>query len=255
MQITPTQTQPAHPLPASGHVAGSSPACGRGSRAAPPGFRTGIGRNALHVVAVRARPLPVPARQRRIAPLGKRVMDILLALIGLTLCLLPCLLIAVMIKASSRGPVLFWSDRVGRGNALFRMPKFRTMVRDAPLIATPFLQDPDRHVTPLGRILRRTSLDELPQFWAVLKGDMSIVGPRPALFNETRLIALRTRAGIHQLPPGLTGLAQVSGRDLLSMQEKVFFDRRYLRDRSLRMDVWILWRTVSVVLARRDISH
>lgn len=182
-------------------------------------------------------------------------MDILLSLTGLALCLIPCLLIAIMIRASSSGPVLFWSDRVGRGNVLFRMPKFRTMAPDAPLIATPFLKDPERHVTPLGRILRRTSLDELPQLWSVLTGDMSIVGPRPALFNENRLIALRTQAGIHQLLPGLTGLAQVSGRDRLSLEEKVFFDRHYLQTRSLRADAWIMWRTLSVVLGGHDISH
>ena len=182
-------------------------------------------------------------------------MDIIFGLTGLALGLAPCLLIALMIKLGSKGPVLFWSDRVGHGNALFRMPKFRTMSPDAPLIATPFLKDPERHVTRLGRILRRTSLDELPQFWSVLRGDMSIIGPRPALFNEARLIAMRTEAGIHQLTPGLTGLAQVSGRDRLSLKEKVAVERKYLQTRALGTDLWILWRTVVVVLARRDISH
>lgn len=186
---------------------------------------------------------------------GKRLVDIALSLTGLVICLLPGLLIAVLIKASSRGPVLFWSDRVGRDNTLFRMPKFRTMVADAPLIASPAFAEAARHVTPLGRILRRTSLDELPQLWSILRGDMSIVGPRPALFSETRLIALRTQAGVHRLTPGLTGLAQVSGRNLLSEQDKVFWDTAYLRGWSLRLDTAIIGRTVAVVLTGYGVSH
>ncbi|WP_326536468.1 sugar transferase [Pseudorhodoferax sp.] len=185
----------------------------------------------------------------------KRLFDIVLALLAALVLALPCLGIAVLVKLTSRGPVLHWSPRVGRGNRIFRMPKFRSMRTDTPQVATHLLQDSARWLTPAGGLLRKTSLDELPQLWSILKGDMSFVGPRPALFNQHDLIALRTQHGVDALPPGLTGWAQINGRDELPIPLKVEFDHWYLQHRSLRLDLLILWRTARKVLARDGITH
>jgi O-antigen biosynthesis protein WbqP len=185
----------------------------------------------------------------------KRFIDIVLTLAAGALLLLPCLLIALVVKLGSRGPVLYWSDRVGRGNALFKMPKFRSMFIDAPTVATHLLEDPQRWVTPVGRFLRRTSLDELPQLLCILKGDMSLVGPRPALFNQHDLIALRTEAGVHELRPGLTGWAQINGRDELSIPDKVAYDAWYARNQSLALDAKILLHTLVKVSSSQGVSH
>lgn len=185
----------------------------------------------------------------------KRALDIAVALAGLVVLLLPMLAIGLVIRLESPGPAIHWSRRIGRGNAIFPMPKFRTMRTDTPDVATHLLPDPARWITPLGRFLRRTSLDELPQLWSVLIGQMSLVGPRPALFNQDDLKALRTEAGVHVLRPGLTGWAQVNGRDELSAPEKVRFDREYLDRRSLGFDLRILALTAARVLGRDSISH
>lgn len=182
-------------------------------------------------------------------------MDVLLALIGLSLAALPMLLVALAIKLTSKGPVLYWSNRVGLGNHLFPMPKFRTMRTDTPAVATHLLSDPDAYLTPIGGFLRKSSLDELPQIWNILKGDMSLVGPRPALFNQDDLVALRTERGVHRLVPGLTGWAQVNGRDELPIPVKVGLDAEYLRDISFRQDVRILAMTFFKVLRRHGVSH
>ena len=185
----------------------------------------------------------------------KRLFDVIAA-IGLGLLLmLPCIAIALAVKMTSPGPVLYWSDRVGRNNRLFRMPKFRSMFIDAPTVATHLLTDPARWVTPLGRFLRVSSLDELPQLWSILKGDMSLVGPRPALFNQEDLIALRNAEGVQVLRPGLTGWAQVNGRDELAIPDKVALDAYYLRNQSLMLDVAILLRTVGKVFKRDGVAH
>lgn len=183
----------------------------------------------------------------------KRLVDILAAASLLVLCTVPMLLIALAVKLTSRGPVLHVSQRVGRGNVLFPMPKFRTMRIDTPQLATHLLADPQRWITPLGLWLRKTSLDELPQLWCVLAGQMSFVGPRPALFNQDDLVAMRTSRGIHQLPPGLTGWAQINGRDSISIAEKVALDEFYLQHRSLRFDLAIIWRTFAKVVRGEDV--
>ncbi len=170
----------------------------------------------------------------------KRTLDITLALFGLLFAFVPMLAIALAIKLTSPGPVLYWSDRVGRKNRLFRMPKFRTMRIDTPELATHLLTDTRRWITPVGRLLRKTSLDELPQLWSILAGDMSFVGPRPALHNQDDLVALRTGCEVHLLPPGLTGWAQINGRDELSIPAKVNLDAWYLTHRSLALDARIL---------------
>ncbi|MDF1577060.1 MAG: sugar transferase, partial [Desulfobulbales bacterium] len=159
------------------------------------------------------------------------------------------------VKLTSVGPVLYWSDRVGRDNRIFRMPKFRSMRVGTPAVATHLLADPAAHLTPIGSFLRRSSLDELPQLWSIFRGDMSFVGPRPALFNQEDLIALRTRYGVDQLLPGLTGWAQINGRDELPIPEKVKLDAEYLHRRSLRFDLRILWRTFLKIAAREGVSH
>jgi O-antigen biosynthesis protein WbqP len=185
----------------------------------------------------------------------KRVLDFLLALLT-GLPLLPAsLVIALAVRCTSSGPALYWSDRVGRNNRIFRMPKFRSMRTDTPAVATHMLANPADCITPLGRILRSTSLDELPQLWSILCGDMSFVGPRPALFNQDDLIARRTKLGVHQLTPGLTGWAQVNGRDELSIPAKVALDAEYLRRRSMALDGWIMLLTVVKVLRRESIRH
>jgi len=185
----------------------------------------------------------------------KRLTDVALSAIGLAVFSLPMLLVALLVKSTSRGPVLYWSERVGRNNVLFRMPKFRTMRTGTPAVASHLLQDPARALTPVGRLLRRTSLDELPQLWSILVGDMSIVGPRPALFNQDDLVALRTEKGVHMLAPGLTGLAQIMGRDELPIPVKVAYDEEYLHRRSLAYDLGIIIRTALKVLAREGVTH
>jgi O-antigen biosynthesis protein WbqP len=194
-------------------------------------------------------------QRSRVAYQGKRALDVLFAGFCMSLACIPMLLVALLVKLTSRGPVLYWSDRVGRENRIFRMPKFRTMRDDTPAIATHLLDNPMRYLTPIGSFLRKSSLDELPQLWSILKGDMSFVGPRPALFNQEDLIALRTQYGVDGLVPGLTGWAQINGRDELPIAEKVKQDVVYLQRRSLGFDVLILWRTLIKVLARDGVSH
>jgi O-antigen biosynthesis protein WbqP len=185
----------------------------------------------------------------------KRLFDLVLSALGIIVLALPLLMVALAVKLTSPGPVLYWSDRVGRHNRKFRMPKFRSMRTDTPAVATHLLQDPDAWLTPIGAFLRKTSLDELPQLWSILAGDMSVVGPRPALFNQDDLIALRTERGVHELAPGLTGWAQVNGRDELPIPQKVALDVEYLRRRSFLFDLRIVWLTVIKVLRRDGISH
>ena len=185
----------------------------------------------------------------------KRLFDLFLGLWAAFLLALPILVIALLVRLTSRGPALYWSDRVGKGNTIFRMPKFRSMRIGTPAVATHLLQDPAAFLTPIGSFLRRSSLDELPQLWSILKGDMSFVGPRPALFNQDDLIALRTRHGVHELVPGLTGWAQVNGRDELPILEKVTLDAEYLQRQSLAFDIRILWMTFVKVLQRDGVSH
>lgn len=174
----------------------------------------------------------------------KRLIDISIAGGCLLVLFLPLLLIAIAVKLTSNGPAVYWSDRVGRNNRIFRMPKFRTMQVGTPQLATHLLSDSKKWLTPIGALLRKTSLDELPQLWSVLKGDMSLVGPRPALFNQDDLICKRTTCGVHLLAPGLTGWAQIHGRDELSVDEKVDYDQWYLHHQSIPIDIWILYRTV-----------
>ena len=185
----------------------------------------------------------------------KRLFDLLLALSAATVLAIPMLLIALAVCLTSKGPALFWSDRVGKYNRLFKMPKFRSMRIDTPAVATHLLDNPVQWLTPIGSFLRKSSLDELPQLWSILKGDMSIVGPRPALFNQEDLIALRNEAGVDQLVPGLTGWAQVNGRDELPIPEKVRLDAEYLEKRSLWFDLRILWITLLKVLRKDGVSH
>lgn len=185
----------------------------------------------------------------------KRALDMAGGLAGLVLLSPLFLALAIAVRLESPGPSLHWSRRVGRGNGIFSMPKFRTMQTGAPDVATHLLEDPDAWVTPLGRFLRRTSLDELPQLWSVLKGDMSLVGPRPALFNQDDLVALRTAAGIDALRPGLTGWAQINGRDELPIGEKAELDREYLERMSLAFDLRILAATAVSALSGRGVTH
>jgi O-antigen biosynthesis protein WbqP len=185
----------------------------------------------------------------------KRLFDFVVSFF-LILSLSPLIMfIALAIRLTSRGAAIHWSDRVGRNNTLFKMPKFRTMQIDTPAVATHLLTNPDQYLTPIGSFLRRSSLDELPQMWSILRGDMSFVGPRPALFNQNDLIALRTERGLHELVPGLTGWAQVNGRDELSIHQKVRLDTEYLQQQSLLFDLKILWLTVFRVLRRYGVSH
>jgi len=185
----------------------------------------------------------------------KRIFDLFISLCLVPVLLLPILVIALFVKLTSKGPALYWSDRVGVGNGIFKMPKFRTMRRDTPAVATHLLKDPDAYLTPIGPFLRKSSLDELPQLWSVFKGDMSFVGPRPALFNQDDLIALRTAKGVHRLIPGITGWAQVNGRDDLSIPVKVKFDVHYLEHCSLIFDMKILFLTLLKVLRRDGVTH
>lgn len=185
----------------------------------------------------------------------KRLFDLLLSFLAAFTLLIPMGLIAGWVKFTSKGPVLYWSDRIGRNNEIFRMPKFRSMQIDTPAVATHLLDDPDKYLTPIGRFLRRTSLDELPQLWSIIKGDMSFVGPRPALFNQDDLIALRSQHGIHRLPPGLTGWAQVNGRDELPIPQKVKLDEEYLQRKSFGFDLYVIWLTFLKVIRGEGVSH
>jgi O-antigen biosynthesis protein WbqP len=185
----------------------------------------------------------------------KRLFDLTAALLATVFLMLPILAVTLAVRLTSPGPALYWSDRVGRNNKIFKMPKFRSMRVDTPAVATHLLPNPDQWLTPIGSFLRKSSLDELPQLWSILKGDMSFVGPRPALFNQDDLIALRTKMGTHELVPGLTGWAQVNGRDELPIPVKVQFDVEYLQRRSLLFDLKILWMTASKVFARDGVSH
>jgi len=185
----------------------------------------------------------------------KRIFD--LAMAGILLCFLsvPILVVGLIVKLTSDGPVLYWSDRVGIDNKIFRMPKFRTMSVDTPAVATHLMCNPDVYLTPIGSFLRKFSLDELPQLHSVLKGDISFVGPRPALYNQDDLVGLRTERGIHRLIPGITGWAQVNGRDILPIPVKVEFDEYYLKNRSFFFDLKILWMTVIKVSKREGVTH
>ena len=185
----------------------------------------------------------------------KRLFDLVVVVLVFPLALTIMLLIALGIVLTSPGPVIFWSDRVGKNNVIFRMPKFRTMKIDTPNVATHLLDNPDQYLTSVGKLLRRTSLDELPQLWSVLKSDMSLVGPRPALFNQDDLIQLRTKNGVHKLVPGLTGWAQINGRDELPIPEKVELDKEYLDRQSFWFDLKIIMLTIIRVFARHGISH
>lgn len=185
----------------------------------------------------------------------KRLFDLTLAMVALPLCLPIMLAVALLVKLTSPGPALYWSQRVGRYNVLYRMPKFRTMRIDTPAVATHLLDDPERYLTPVGKFLRKTSLDELPQLYSILRGDMSFVGPRPALYNQDDLIALRTERGVHRLPPGLTGWAQINGRDELPIPVKVDFDTYYLLHRTPLFDLYVLLLTFVKVLRREGVQH
>jgi O-antigen biosynthesis protein WbqP len=185
----------------------------------------------------------------------KRAFDIVIALAGLLVGWPVLLALALAVRVDSPGPAIHWSRRVGRGNRIFAMPKFRTMRTDTPDVATHLLDDPDRWITPLGRFLRRSSLDELPQLWSVLAGDMSLVGPRPALFNQDDLVALRTAAGVERLRPGVTGWAQINGRDELPIPDKVKLDREYLERMSFGFDLRIIAATALAAVTARDVTH
>ena len=185
----------------------------------------------------------------------KRLFDLCITLTVAVLLALPCLLVALAVKLTSRGPVLYWSDRVGQHNRIFKMPKFRSMRIDTPVVATHLLTRPEAWLTPIGGFLRKSSLDELPQLWSILTGDMSLVGPRPALYNQDDLIALRTERGVHTLVPGLTGWAQINGRDELPIPAKVELDAHYLTHRSLALDCRILLLTAVKVLRRDGVTH
>jgi O-antigen biosynthesis protein WbqP len=185
----------------------------------------------------------------------KRIFDLLLGITILVLLAAPILLIPIAVRLSSKGPALYWSDRVGSNNKIFKMPKFRSMLIGTPAVATHLLDNPDAYLSPIGDLLRRSSLDELPQLFSVLKGDMSFVGPRPALFNQDDLIALRTEKGAHKLLPGITGWAQVNGRDELSIPDKVALDAEYLDRQSFWFDIKILWMTFLKVMKRDGVRH
>ena len=185
----------------------------------------------------------------------KRIFDLLLGVVILALLVIPMLLISISVRLSSKGSALYWSNRVGRNNESFRMPKFRSMLIDTPNVATHLLNNPDSFLTPIGGFLRRSSLDEFPQLFSVLKGDMSFVGPRPALYNQDDLIALRTKKSVDKLLPGITGWAQVNGRDELSIPDKVALDVEYLNSQSFWFDMKILWMTFLKVMKRDGVSH
>ena len=185
----------------------------------------------------------------------KRIFDLSLCIVSLIFLSIPMLLISISVRLSSKGPALYWSDRVGKNNKIFKMPKFRSMLVDAPVVATHLLDNPDQYLSPIGRFLRLSSLDELPQLFSVLKGDMSFVGPRPALYNQDDLVALRTKKGVDKLLPGITGWAQVNGRDELSIPDKVALDVEYLNRNSFWFDIKILRMTFLKIVKRDGVSH
>jgi O-antigen biosynthesis protein WbqP len=185
----------------------------------------------------------------------KRTFDLVLAVVAGAVLLIPILLVAFLVRFTSSGPVLYWSDRVGVGNHIFKMPKFRSMLVGTPAAATHLLSNPEGYLTPVGSFLRKSSLDELPQLWSILIGDMSFVGPRPALFNQHDLVDLRTRAGVHHLSPGLTGWAQINGRDELPIPQKVALDIEYMHKKSIIFDIKIIFLTARKVLARDNVTH
>jgi len=185
----------------------------------------------------------------------KRLFDLVLCIFAASVLVVPCAMVAILVRVTSPGPVLYWSDRVGRRNRIFKMPKFRSMRVGTPAVATHLLTDPNSHLTPIGGLLRKSSLDELPQLWSIIKGDMSFVGPRPALFNQHDLIALRTQCGVDALVPGLTGWAQINGRDELPIPQKVALDHEYAQRQSLGLDVKILFLTAWKVIMRSDVTH
>ncbi len=185
----------------------------------------------------------------------KRFFDLIIFAISLVILIIPFLTVWVAVRLTSAGPALYWSDRVGRGNVIFKMPKFRSMRIGTPAVATHLLNDPKVYLTPIGSFLRKSSLDELPQLWSILRGDMSFVGPRPALFNQDDLIALRTEFAVDQLLPGLTGWAQVNGRDELPIPQKVALDVEYMQRQSLWFDIKIIWMTALKVIKRDGVSH
>ena len=185
----------------------------------------------------------------------KRLFDLILAILIILLLLIPFLLIAILVIVTSKGPVLYWSDRIGKNNKTFKMPKFRSMLINTPTLATHLLDNPDSYLSPIGRFLRTTSLDELPQLFCVLKDDMSFVGPRPALYNQNDLISLRTHKSVDKLLPGITGWAQVNGRDELSIPDKVLLDVEYLNRQSFWLDIKILWMTLLKVIKRDGVAH
>ena len=185
----------------------------------------------------------------------KRVFDMLLGLFLILLLIIPMLITALLVTLTSPGAIIYWSPRIGKKNEVFNMPKFRTMQVGAPTVATHLLKNPDAYLTPIGSFLRRSSLDELPQLWSILKGDMSFVGPRPALFNQDDLVALRTQFGVDSLMPGLTGWAQINGRDDLPIPEKVKFDVEYLQNQSFLFDIKILCITFLKVFKKENVAH
>lgn len=185
----------------------------------------------------------------------KRLFDFLLAVIAGIILFIPIIMLAIVVKLTSKGPALYWSDRVGIDNRIFKMPKFRSMKIDTPAVATHLLKDPKSVLTPIGDGIRKSSLDELPQLWCILKGEMSFVGPRPALFNQYDLIALRTEKGIEKVLPGLTGWAQVNGRDEIPIPQKVGLDEEYIQRQSVKFDCYILWLTFIKVAKRHNVSH
>jgi O-antigen biosynthesis protein WbqP len=185
----------------------------------------------------------------------KRTFDLLLTFLALLILVVPILLVSIAIKLTSKGPVVYWSNRIGINNTIFKMPKFRTMCINTPEVATHLLPDPILYLTPIGSFLRRSSLDELPQLWSILRGDMSFVGPRPALYNQEDLIELRTQHGVHHILPGLTGWAQINGRDELPISDKVMLDAEYLHRQSIIFDIHILWLTLVKVVRRDGVTH
>ena len=185
----------------------------------------------------------------------KRIFDLFLGIVIFILLAIPMLVIVIVVRSASKGPSLYWSDRIGKDNETFKMPKFRSMRIDTPAIATHLLNNPSTYLSPIGGFLRRSSLDELPQLFSVLRGDMSFVGPRPALYNQDGLIALRTEKGVDKLLPGITGWAQVNGRDELSIPDKVALDVEYLNSQSFWFDIKILWMTFLKVVKRDGVSH
>ena len=195
------------------------------------------------------------SKNRILYQIIKRIMDITLSIIALFIFIIPFIIIFFLIKFSSKGDAIYWSERIGQNNKIFKMPKFRTMHIDTPPIATHLLGNPDKWVTPIGKILRKYSLDEVPQIWSIISGKMSIVGPRPALYNQNDLISLRKKYNIHTLVPGLTGLAQIKGRDILSIEDKVKVDKEYLEKCSLTMDLNIILVTIKKVFISENVNH